>query len=335
MWKVSYTKIDGTRTTKRGFKTKTEAREWERTHASTHTQKTINGKLPLQAYEDAYLQEIVYLRPSTKDIYTIALYKHVLPAWGKRIPASISPLEVQRWVNQTAASRSTIDRNVRVLGRLCELAGVDNPCKQVRKPAKSQRLHTYLTADQVKLLAAHSPYPSAIYTLATVGLRWGELAGLQVRDFKPATGQLHIQRSITIVRGNPIIGPTKSGKPRIVSAPQFVCDMLTEETKSKPGSDYIWSIGGRYLIRPKGTKSWFASSVRKCQQIDNTFPTHLRLHDLRHTAASLMVASGAHVKIVQAQLGHATASMTLDTYADLFPEDLTQIADRMNETFGM
>lgn len=56
----------------------------------------------------------------------------------------------------------------------------------------------------------------------------------------------------------------------------------------------------------------------------------MTVHDLRHTAASLMVRSGANVKAVQNQLGHASAAMTLDTYADLFDDDLDLVGDAMN-----
>lgn len=56
----------------------------------------------------------------------------------------------------------------------------------------------------------------------------------------------------------------------------------------------------------------------------------MRLHDLRHTAASLMVAAGANVKVVQRMLGHASAAMTLDVYADLFDSDLDEVASGMD-----
>ncbi|MFE3360668.1 tyrosine-type recombinase/integrase, partial [Streptomyces californicus] len=52
-------------------------------------------------------------------------------------------------------------------------------------------------------------------------------------------------------------------------------------------------------------------------------------HQLRHTAASLMIASGAHVKTIQRQLGHKSATMTLDNYGHLFDDDLDGVADRM------
>ncbi len=53
-------------------------------------------------------------------------------------------------------------------------------------------------------------------------------------------------------------------------------------------------------------------------------------HDLRHTAASLAVSAGANVKAVQRMLGHASATMTLDTYADLFDDDLDAVAERLD-----
>ena len=59
-------------------------------------------------------------------------------------------------------------------------------------------------------------------------------------------------------------------------------------------------------------------------------PAGLTYHDLRHTAASLMVRSGANVKAIQNQLGHASAAMTLDVYADLFDDDLDEVGAAMD-----
>jgi integrase len=59
--------------------------------------------------------------------------------------------------------------------------------------------------------------------------------------------------------------------------------------------------------------------------------TGLTPHDLRHPAASLAVAAGANVKAVQRMLGHASTTMTLDVYADLFEDDLDQVADRLDQ----
>ena len=71
----------------------------------------------------------------------------------------------------------------------------------------------------------------------------------------------------------------------------------------------------------------------RCQKTDPTFP-RISAHALRHTAASLAISAGANVKVVQRMLGHSSAAMTLDVYADLFDDDLTGVADRLDETVG-
>ena len=79
-----------------------------------------------------------------------------------------------------------------------------------------------------------------------------------------------------------------------------------------------------------GHTSFFAHSVKRCVR-DGVIPDSLPPHGLRHVAAGLMVASGASVKAVQRQLGHKSAMLTLDTYADLFDGDLDEVAGRMDE----
>jgi len=69
--------------------------------------------------------------------------------------------------------------------------------------------------------------------------------------------------------------------------------------------------------------------MRCAQAVDDTFPTLTR-HDLRHTGASLAVSAGASIKALQRMLWHASASMTLGTYADLFDEDLDSAAERLS-----
>jgi integrase len=73
--------------------------------------------------------------------------------------------------------------------------------------------------------------------------------------------------------------------------------------------------------------------VSRCQKADPTFP-RITAHALRHTAASLAISAGANVKVVQRMLGHSSAAMTLDVYADLFDDDLSGVADRLDAIVG-
>jgi len=73
----------------------------------------------------------------------------------------------------------------------------------------------------------------------------------------------------------------------------------------------------------------FNDAVKACEGQSEDFPK-VTPHDLRHTAASLAISAGANVKGVQLMLGHKSAALTLDTYADLFPDDLEAVADALN-----
>ena len=94
---------------------------------------------------------------------------------------------------------------------------------------------------------------------------------------------------------------------------------------------YIFtSIERKPLRHGNWRRRYFQPAVTAAQAEDTTFPT-LTPHDLRHTAASLAIASGANVKAVQRMLGHSTATLTLDRYADLFPDDLDNVATSMDK----
>lgn len=106
---------------------------------------------------------------------------------------------------------------------------------------------------------------------------------------------------------------------------------------------------GGHLGPPSSHDSWLSGAVERCQTAataarakqskrgkEPTTPVFPRVtaHALRHTAASLAISAGANVKVIQRMLGHSSAAMTLDVYADLFDDDLTGVADKLDETVG-
>ncbi|HME77717.1 MAG TPA: tyrosine-type recombinase/integrase [Mycobacterium sp.] len=109
--------------------------------------------------------------------------------------------------------------------------------------------------------------------------------------------------------------------------PAFVIDAIAESChgKGKGRDELIWSTAAGGYLAPPGGGSWLAGAVARSQASDPTFP-RITAHDLRHTAASLAIHAGAHPKVVQRMLGHASAAMTLDVYADLFDSDLDTVA---------
>ena len=125
------------------------------------------------------------------------------------------------------------------------------------------------------------------------------------------------------------IGTPKSGHTRVVPMPPHLVKRIAKMCEGKSPDAFLFSAGATPLPHSHGTSGWFTKAVKAAHLLDKTIPT-ITPHDLRHTAASLAVSSGANVKAVQRMLGHASAAMTLDVYADLFDDDLDAVATAMS-----
>jgi integrase len=139
-----------------------------------------------------------------------------------------------------------------------------------------------------------------------------------------------VERSASKVNAATVVGTTKTHAARSVAVSASVLKLLAPAMVGKAPDELLWCRGDGQPLRPPTTTHWFAAAVKRCQAADTKFP-RVTGHELRHTAASLMIASGANVKTVQSQLGHKTATMTLDQYGHLFPDDLDTVADKMDE----
>ena len=127
-------------------------------------------------------------------------------------------------------------------------------------------------------------------------------------------------------KGYQRIEAPKDYEHRSIPIPDFLVEMLRKQVADRGPSNPIF-YGMRtktYLRNHAFRKGWFDPASTEVG-LDGLTP-----HELRHTAASLAVSSGAHVKAVQRMLGHASAAMTLDTYADLFDDDLDAVATALN-----
>lgn len=205
--------------------------------------------------------------------------------------------------------------------------GADNlPRKESSKPRR------YLTHQQVHAFAGAVEDPAKgtlILVLAYCGLRWGEAIGLRVRDLNMLRRRINVNRSATEVEGVIRVGTPKNWEQRSVPFPAVLAPAIARLCESKGPDDLVFAEeGGSFFRRPRtthGAGSWFGRALT------STGLEHLTPHDLRHTAASLAISAGANVKAVQRMLGHKSAAMTLDTYADLFEDDLDAVAEALNE----
>ena len=204
---------------------------------------------------------------------------------------------------------------------------LSNPARGVKLPPRSARKNVYLSAAQLEALADESGrYHSLVLLLGVEGVRWGEAAALRVCDVDFLLRRITLHTNAVQVGGGFAVGSLKSNKNRTVVLPGFVINALAQTCQGKSREELLWpSKSGGYLGPPSSHDSWLSGAVARCQKTDKTFP-RVTAHGLRHTAASLAISSGANPKVVQRMLGHASAAMTLDVYADLFESDLDEVA---------
>ena len=134
--------------------------------------------------------------------------------------------------------------------------------------------------------------------------------------------------SATEVDNKLVWGVTKTYERRTVRLPRFLCEQVGAYLVDRPHApdDLVFTmLQGGPLREPKFAERYFKPAARAAG-----LPAALRVHDLRHTCASLLIREGASIKAVQHHLGHKSASITLDRYGHLFPEELDHLADRLD-----
>ena len=171
----------------------------------------------------------------------------------------------------------------------------------------------FLTREQAHAYLEHAPaaYRPIAEVLLGAGLRIGEPLALEWRDVDRATPALRVERSLKKLRGTDAIqglGGTKGDRARTVLIDPFLADVLTEHRRSENG-----------LIFPSRTGSAlnYDNVRRRGHEVTVEaagLPPRLRLHDLRHTAATFWLAAGESIFFVKEQLGHADIQTTIDLY---------------------
>ena len=202
-----------------------------------------------------------------------------------------------------------------------------NPAIGVKLPRVGKPEKTFLTHDQVTALAdAAGEWRTVILVLAFCGLRWGELAALRVGRVDTMRRRINVAESVTEPDGKLVWGDPKNHQRRSVPIPKFLVDELDVLKAGKGPKDLMFTGARGGVLRNGNFRRDIFNVAAVKAGLDGLTP-----HELRHTAASLAISSGANVKAVQRMLGHASAAMTLDVYAGLFDDDLDGLADRMDE----
>ncbi|MCT1883217.1 site-specific integrase [Corynebacterium sanguinis] len=345
LWRVQYPGPDGVRRTKQGFRTKDEAQAWaEHNAVSARVGEWIkpeDQRVTLTEVWDRWkVAKERRVKTSSWRSLDSAWRTHVEPAWGLRTVASVHPAEVQDWVNQLDRAPSTVERAYHLLSTLFDEAVRlrqlrTNPCQGVQTPSRKKSKDVTLTQEQVRLLIEQTTrYQSLVAFLAYTGVRWGEAAALTVADIDLKKQRAIITKSASTVGGKVTEGDTKTSTSRSVAIPTPATPHLNKAMKDKLPTALLWTNqAGKHVTTPS-RRSWWHSAVDACKNIDDSFPD-VTPHDLRHAAASMMISAGANALVVQRQLGHSSAKMTLDKYSHLFDSDLDDIIDAFPQDRGI
>jgi integrase len=274
-----------------------------------------------------------HLKPSTRERYAGLLRQHVLPRWSSVRLSEVSHADVQAWVSEVAATRSpsAAIKAHRVLSLVLSSAVRDerlvrNPAERVRLPREVPTDRHYLTHQQVQALAtAAGEAGPAVLFLAYTGLRFGEMAALRVGRVDLIRRRVEVAESVTAVNGVLVWGTPKGHSRRWVSVARFVSDVLAEHIAGKTADELVFTSSGGAVLRASNFRRDVWDHAVKAVGLDELVP-----HGLRHTAASLAIAAGADVKVIQQMLGHKSATMTLDLYGHLFESRLDEVADRLD-----
>ncbi|MGW4331862.1 tyrosine-type recombinase/integrase [Rhodococcus koreensis] len=338
---VRYRTPEHGQTKKRGFRTKRDAE----VYATTVEVEKLTGAYVPPALGRVTVGELgadwlerkeTDVKPSSFNSLETAWRVHVEPRWGRTRIADVKLDSVERWITELVRAGKGATVVIRAYGVLASILDgavkakrlASNPARGVENlPRKQRKPRVYLTHQQVQALADESGrHDVLVYVLAYCGLRWGEAIALRVEHLDLLRKRLTVVDNAVQVNGEIHVGTPKSHVHRSVPIPAFLVEMLAEQCEGRDRGDLVFpGRGDKHLLRSVSLTGWFQKAVER------SGVPKLTPHDLRHTAASLAVSAGVNVKALQRMLGHASAAMTLDTYADLFDDDLEAVGAALDD----
>lgn len=324
---------------KRGFKTKREAGEWE---ANKKYSNNSSCSMLFADFIEIYLGDMRHrVKETTLAGKQHIIYSKIVPMFGKMKLNEILPRHIRAWQNEL--KRYTDKNNhhyaqtyLRTINN--QLVAIfnyakkyynlpSNPCHiggtMGVKNAKEMQFWTKVEFDHF-IAGAEDIADRAIFlTLYYTGIRSGELLALTAHDIDFNAGCIAINKSYAFLNGKEIISSPKTAKSnRIVYMPQILVDALHAYISS------IYDLQGNERLFPYRKDSLRKKLLDICEKTDVKI---IRVHDLRHSHASLLVELGFSAKLIADRLGHEKIQTTLDTYSHLYPNKQLEVVQRLNE----
>jgi integrase len=308
----------------------------------------------LKQYLEYWLEDVhkPAIRLSSYMQYRGILDKHIFPLLGHIQVQKLTPQQVQSFYarkEKEGLALGTIRTIHAVLhNALSHAVSINLVSRNVSDVVNPPRLVKHerhpLTIEQAQKLLQHVQGYSleGLITVAlATGMRRGELLGLRWQDIHFDTKSLQIQRTISRQRKKGIVEsePKTSRGRRNIILPPFAIEALKEhrtrqlEVRLKVGSaweesNFVFCNGHGGFLEPSQLHMMFRNLLKEADL------PQIRFHDLRHSAATIMLTMGVHPKVVQELLGHSSISLTLDTYSHVLPSMQQEAMDKLNGLFG-
>ena len=321
---------------KRGFATKKEALAYERDFLE---KQSANPDMTFQNLYELYMEDMTArLKQSTILTKKHICETHILPFFGKKPINEIKASDVRRWQNQLMNSPKEYSKTylktinnqltcmINYAKRFYDLN--TNPCGQAGSigQAKAEEMDYWTYDEYVAFREGIKDKPLSyicFQVLYWTGMREGELLALTSADIDLATKQIDINKTYQRLHEEDIITTPKTRKSkRKVPIPDVLCQELQEYMDS------------RYKLAPNErlfpiTKSFLSHEMeRGCKK---TGVKRIRIHDIRHSHASLLINQGCDALILADRLGHEKVSTTLNTYSHLFPHKQQELVSNLEQ----
>ena len=294
------------------------------------------------------------VKPSTVHSYSAVIRNHVAPELGGVPLANLKPQMFHNLYQRLLQSGNvttggglavTSVRNVHLIIHKALSDAVDagllprSPASRVKPPrsrADSTELR-YWTPAELKtfldLIRGHR-LETALHLTAMTGARRGEIAGLRWVDVDLDVARITIRQTLLTVGGKVEVSSPKSNRGRTIDLDQRTNTLLRQhlEQQQARGEAYLNRDGGEgYLFRGKDGSRIHPRALHNAFRwiVDNSDLPRIRLHDLRHTHASIAVKAGVPIGVVSERLGHSDPGFTLSRYSHIMPGMQREAADKI------
>ena len=320
---------------KRGFRTKAEGEEWGRNFLQQQ-QKSLD--MNFENFVQVYYEDISHrLRENTMINKKYIINLKVTPYFKLKKMNEITPPDIRAWQNKLLKEGYSETYLRTIHNQLSAIFNYatkyynlrDNPCKKAGVIGKSNadRKEFWTTEEFKQFLPSVSDKNEsrlAFLILYWTGIRIGELLALTYEDINFENRTISISKSYQrLPGGREITNPPKTPKGnRIVTIPQFLSKEIEEYTK------HLYGIMVHERIF-RFTKSFMEHEI--VRGVKESGVKRIRLHDLRHSHASLLVENGLTPLAIAERLGHEKIETTLNTYSHLYPNKQGELADMLDK----